>query len=263
MNCKTTKTLNKTPKTAESCCELSAADIPDNGRTLVVIPTYCESDNINSIVPAVLALRDDIDVLVVDDNSPDGTANIVREIAKKSPRVKLKVRASKAGLGTAYIEGFRTSIRENYRNVMQIDADFSHEYKIIPELIICSQTADMVIASRYVQGGSTTVWSLGRRLLSFYTNLGIRFIVGLRVRDITAGFKCINVKALSKIDLDQLECKGFGFQCELIYWAARSGLRIIEFPTTFIGRKKGKSKMSFQIALEALWKLPRLRFIKG
>lgn len=262
MSHKSSAILKQTTQDLEVCHKLSDADRIDNGRTLVVIPTYCESADIGSIIPAVLGIHDDIDVLVIDDNSPDGTADIVRGLAEKSPRVKQTVRDGKAGLGTAYIEGFRTAIRDGYRNVVQIDADFSHEYKIIPEMMICAQVADMVVASRYVQGGSTSIWSMGRRLLSYYTNLGIRLILGLRVRDITAGFKCIRVEALSKIDLDRMKCKGFGFQCELIYWAVMSGLRIIEFPTVFIDREKGKSKMSFKIAIEALWRLPRLRFMK-
>lgn len=261
MNNKTITTPEKISNTLGFCHKLSVSD-SSNGRTLVVIPTYCEADNIGSIIPAILALDDDIDILVIDDNSPDGTANIVKQMAAKLIRVQLIVRADKAGLGTAYIEGFREAILRGYRNVMQIDADFSHEYKIIPEMIICAQAADMVVASRYVQGGSTSIWSMERRLLSYCTNLGVHFILGLKVRDITAGFKCIRVNALSKIDLDRLKCKGFAFQCELIYWTAKAGLRIIEFPTTFIDRRKGKSKMSFKIAFEALWRLPRLRFMK-
>lgn len=232
-------------------------------RTLVIIPTYCESSNIGSLIPVVLSLGDDIDILVIDDSSPDGTADVVRGLSEENRRVKLKVRPAKSGLGTAYVEGFREAIQSRYRCVIQMDADFSHEYEAIPALITCAESADFVIGSRYVQGGSTPTWSVKRKLLSRSANMLCRIILGLRIRDITSGFKCIRVEALSRIRLDRLSCSGFGFQCELLHWAVLAGLRVIEFPTKFIDRQKGKSKMNAFIIVEALLRILRLRFTKN
>ncbi|HEX6811499.1 MAG TPA: polyprenol monophosphomannose synthase [Planctomycetota bacterium] len=227
-------------------------------RTLVVVPTYNEKDNLAPIVRAIRAYLD-TDVLVVDDGSPDGTGAIADGLAAADPRLHVLHRQGKQGLGTAYLAGFRFAFERGYERVCEMDADFSHAPWDLPRLVNASADADLVIGSRYVRGGCTIGWDFKRRLLSRGANVYTRIVLGTGIRDNTAGFRCFRTTALQQIDLAAVAAQGYAFQIEMAFRIVRAGLRVREIPIHFVDRAVGKSKMDGKIAREALLLVPRLR----
>ena len=226
----------------------------------IVIPTYNERENIRALLPRILE-SPRFRVLVVDDNSPDGTAGIVADIARAEPRVGLLSRAGKQGLGTAYIAGFRRALAEGAGYICEMDADFSHDPGYLPVLLAAAETRyDLVLGSRYVRGGGTTDWGVLRKIISLGGNLYARMILGLPVMDATGGFRCYRRRVLEAIDLDAIHSNGYSFQIELVYRTLRAGFRVGEVPIIFPDRRVGQSKMSRRIVLEALVTVWRLRF---
>ena len=228
-------------------------------RACVVIPTYDERENLPQIVPAVLAQSPLLDVLVVDDDSPDGTGRIADELAAREPRVRVLHRARKQGLGPAYLAGVDLALGAGYGRVLEMDADFSHDPAALPSLLAVSRDADLVLGSRYVRGGGTVHWGLGRRLLSHGGNLYARAVLGAGIRDLTGGFKCFRREVLERIDLGSVTTTGYAFQIELTWRALRAGFRVVEVPIVFTDRRVGRSKMTRAIVLEALWKVWAIR----
>ncbi|MFV8754582.1 polyprenol monophosphomannose synthase [Nannocystaceae bacterium ST9] len=232
-------------------------------RPLIIVPTYDEKDNLERFVAAVLAALPETHVLVVDDASPDGTGEIADRLAAADPRVHVLHRAGKQGLGRAYLAGFEWALARDYDRILEMDADFSHDPGYLRPMLDASEHADVVIGSRYVPGGGTRNWSLRRRLLSRGGSLYARTILGMRVRDMTAGFVCYRADALRRLGLSEVTSNGFVFQIELKYRAHRLGLRIAELPIVFPDRVAGESKMHGRIALEALTQVWVLRFRLG
>ena len=228
-------------------------------RACVVLPTYNERENLPEIVPAILAAAPELDVLVVDDGSPDGTGALADALAQADPRVTVLHRQKKEGLGRAYLAGFAEVLGRGYGRILEMDADFSHAPAKLPELLAASRTADVVLGSRYVDGGGTVNWGLGRRALSKGGSLYARTILGLGVRDLTGGFKCFRREVLEKLDLPTVRSSGYAFQIELTYRAVRRGFSVKEIPITFVDRRVGNSKMSRRIVAEALWMVWKLR----
>ena len=229
------------------------------GRACVVLPTYNERDNLPAVVPAILAASPELDVLVVDDGSPDGTGALAQELAEREPRVRVLHRRRKEGLGRAYLAGFEVALRAGYGRILEMDADFSHDPGRLPALLAASREADLVLGSRYVPGGGTRNWGMGRRLLSRGGSLYARLILGVGVRDLTGGFKCFRREVLERIDLHTVTTAGYAFQIELTYRALRAGFRVVEVPILFADRRVGQSKMTRAIVLEALWKVWGIR----
>jgi dolichol-phosphate mannosyltransferase len=223
-------------------------------RVLVVLPTYNERENIAPVLRAVRGARPDAEILVVDDSSPDGTAEIVKEVAAELSSIEILVRPGKSGLGTAYREGFRWGMALDYDVCVEMDSDFSHDPKVLSSLLAPLERgeADVVIGSRYIPGGSIPDWSLGRRLLSRLGNIYSKVLLGLSVEDSTAGYRAYTTSVLAKIDLDRVRSDSYGFQIEMTYLAQRSGARIVEVPIHFVDREKGTSKMSTFTVVEAL-----------
>ena len=228
-------------------------------RACVVLPTYDERENLPAIVPAILAASPDLDVLVVDDDSPDGTGALAGQLAARDPRVRVLHRVRKEGLGRAYLAGFDVALRAAYGRILQMDADFSHDPERLPAVLAASRDADLVLGSRYVPGGGTRNWGLGRRVLSRSGSLYARTILGVGVRDLTGGFKCFRREVLERIDLPTVSSAGYAFQIELTYRALRAGFRVVEVPIVFADRRVGQSKMSRSIVIEALWKVWLIR----
>ncbi len=226
---------------------------------LVCLPTYDERDNVEPITRAILDATPDVDVLVIDDNSPDGTGAIADAIAAREPRVHVLHRAGKEGLGKAYLAGFAWALARGYRFVLEMDADFSHNPAYLPAMLELAQGADLVLGSRNVPGGGTVNWGAGRKLLSRGGSLYARTILGLPVRDLTGGFKCFRREVLEAIDLATVQCSGYAFQIELTYRASRKGFRVVEMPIVFEDRRVGQSKMSRRIVLEAIRKVWSIR----
>ena len=233
--------------------------MPD--RALVIIPTYNERENITRIIPAVLAQDDRIDVLIVDDGSPDGTGGIVDAIADQNPRVHALHRSGKLGLGTAYVAGFRWALERDYEFIFEMDADFSHNPDRLPKFLEAIQNADLVLGSRYQNGQINVVnWPMSRLFLSYSANIYARRVTGLQVFDATGGFKCFRRKVLEAIDLSDVRSNGYAFQIEMTFRAWKKGFRIIEIPIVFVDRMEGASKMSKRIVREAVWMVWRLRW---
>lgn len=233
--------------------------MPD--RTLVIIPTYDEKDNIERMIAAVLAQDPSIDMLVVDDGSPDGTGDIVDAIAVENPRVHAIHRAAKLGLGTAYVAGFRWALERDYQFIFEMDADFSHSPDAIPLFLSAIQNADLVIGSRYLDGQVNVVnWPMSRLFLSYSANIYARRVTGLPVFDATGGFKCFRRRVLEAIDLGDIRSNGYAFQIEMTFRAWKKGFRIVEIPIVFVDRSHGASKMSKRIVREAVWMVWRLRW---
>jgi len=233
--------------------------VPERG--LVIIPTYNERDNVARIIEQVLARDDRLDVLVVDDGSPDGTGGIVDDIKARNPRVAVMHRAGKQGLGTAYIAGFKWALARDYAFVFEMDADFSHDPAHLPQFLEAVEGADVVIGSRYRNGRVTVVnWPVARLLLSFAANVYARVITGLQLFDSTAGFKCFRRQVLETVDLDAVKSSGYAFQIEMNFRAWKKGFRIVEIPIVFVDRTEGESKMSKKIVREAVWMVWRLRW---
>ena len=223
-----------------------------------VIPTYNEMDNIERLIKAVLQADAGLEVLVVDDNSPDGTASAVRELGKSDPRIHLLVRAAKLGLGSAYVAGFRYALENNYSLIFEMDADFSHDPSALPSLMAGAKEFDLVIGSRYKNGISVVNWPLRRLMLSLLASLYVRIILGLPVNDCTSGFKCFNRRVLERLDLGKVKSDGYSFQIEMNYRAHKAGFSLGEVPIIFNDRRAGHSKMNGKIVYEALlvvWKL--------
>lgn len=228
-------------------------------RTLVVVPTYNEKDNLPTLVADIHAYLD-CDVLVVDDNSPDGTGQLAEQLAAADRRVQVLHRAGKQGLGTAYLAGFRYAMERGYDRVCEMDADFSHAPWDLPRLVLNSAAHELVVGSRYVRGGCTVGWEFSRRMLSRGANLYARAILGTGLRDNTAGFRCFHTRALQQLDLSGVRGQGYAFQIEMAFRMRRAGFAVLELPIHFVDRRVGKSKMSGGIALEALLLVPKLRF---
>ena len=230
-------------------------------RALVIVPTYNERENIRPLVENVLAKDARIDMLVVDDGSPDGTGAIVDEIAAANPRVFVLHRPSKLGLGTAYLQGFKWALEREYEFVFEMDADFSHDPNHLPEFLRAIEGAELVLGSRYRDGKVTVVnWPIGRLLLSYFANVYARFVTGLDVWDATGGFKCFRASVLQSIDLNAVRSNGYAFQIEMSFRAWKKGFHIVEIPIVFVDRTEGQSKMSRKIVYEAVWMVWRLRW---
>jgi dolichol-phosphate mannosyltransferase len=232
---------------------------------VICLPTYNERDNLAPIVAAIHATVRDVDVLVVDDNSPDGTGALADAIAAKDPRVKVLHRAGKEGLGKAYLAAFAWALERGYTLVLEMDADFSHDPAHLPAILEAARGADLVLGSRYVPGGGTVNWGLVRKLVSRGGSLYARTLLGLKIRDLTGGFKCFRREVLEAIDLASVECTGYAFQIELTYRALLRGFRVREVPIVFQDRRVGQSKMSKGIVLEAMrkvWSMRSSRFAR-
>ena len=231
---------------------------------IVIIPTYNEKENIEAILRKVFSLEGGYHVLIIDDGSPDGTADIVRRLQTEFPdRLFLIGRAGKQGLGTAYLTGFRWALDRGYEYIFEMDADFSHDPDDLGRLWqACRNGADLAIGSRYCDGVSVVNWPIGRIIMSYYASVYVRKILRMKVFDCTAGFKCYTRRVLETIDLDAVRMKGYGFQIEMKYTTCRLGFRIVEVPIIFINRKEGTSKMSSGIFGEAFWGVLKLRFRK-
>ena len=233
-------------------------------RKIVIIPTYNERENIENIIRKVFSLDGGYDILIIDDGSPDGTAAIVKRLQQEFPeRLHMIERPGKLGLGTAYITGFKWSIDKGYDYTFEMDADFSHNPDDLPRLYqACKDGADLAIGSRYCDGISVINWPIGRIIMSYYASVYVRTVLGIKVFDCTAGFKCYSNKVLRTIDLDKVEMKGYGFQIEMKYTTYKLGFKITEVPIIFVNRKAGTSKMSGGIFGEAFWGVMKLRFRK-
>ena len=230
-------------------------------RALVIVPTYNERENIRRLIDSVLAQDERIDMLIVDDGSPDGTGAIVEEIQATNSRVHLLERPRKMGLGTAYVAGFRWALARDYAYVLEMDADFSHDPAHLPQFLAAIENADLVLGSRYQEGRVTVVnWPINRLILSYLANMYARAITGLHVWDATGGFKCFRRSVLEAIDLDHVRSNGYAFQIEMTFRAVRKHFRITEIPIVFVDRTEGTSKMSPHIVREAVWMVWRLRW---
>lgn len=233
-------------------------------QNIVVIPTYNEIENIEDILYAVMALKSPFDVLVVDDNSPDGTSRAVLEVAKQFPeRIFLKKRLKKNGLGTAYVAGFKWALKNKYEYIFEMDADFSHNPNDLTQLLnACKKGADVSIGSRYVKGVNVVNWPLSRVLLSYFASVYVRFITRMPIMDTTAGFICYHRSVLEQINLEKIKFVGYAFQIEMKYRAFSKNFKLVEVPIIFTDRTKGKSKMSGGIIKEAVLGVLQLRFKK-
>ena len=227
---------------------------------LVCLPTYNERENLEAMVSALgEVLPEDSRILVIDDNSPDGTGEIADRLAAERGNVEVLHRPRKEGLGPAYLAGFRRALELGADLVLEMDCDFSHDPADVPRLVAAADEADLVLGSRYVPGGGTKNWGLLRRIVSRGGSLYAQVLLGLRIRDLTGGFKCYRRAVLETIDLDAIRSKGYAFQIETTYRAIRAGFRVVEVPIVFADRQVGGSKMSNSIVLEAIWKVPALR----
>jgi dolichol-phosphate mannosyltransferase len=232
-------------------------------RAVVCLPTYDERENVAPMLRALGAVLDTTRdrVLVIDDDSPDGTGAIADELARELPWVEVLHRPVKEGLGPAYIAGFRAALAQGAELVLEVDCDFSHDPKDVPRLIdACERGADLALGSRYVEGGGTVNWGLVRRTVSAGGSLYARTLLGVGVRDLTGGFKCFRRRVLETIDLDAVAARGYAFQIETTYRALRAGFTVVELPIVFADREVGGSKMSRSIVLEAVWRVPLLRW---
>ena len=229
-------------------------------RATVCLPTYDERENLEPMVRALgEVLGPDDRVLVIDDNSPDGTGEIADRLASKLAWVDVLHRPRKEGLGPAYLAGFRRALDDGAELVLELDCDFSHDPKDVPRLIEAAESADLVLGSRYAPGGGTANWGLLRRAISRWGSLYAQILLSLPVRDLTGGFKCYRREVLEAIDLEAIDSRGYAFQIETTYRAIRAGFRVVEIPIRFTDREVGGSKMSHSIVLEAVWKVPALR----
>lgn len=230
---------------------------------VIIIPTYNEKENIEMIVRKIFSLQESFDILVIDDGSPDGTASIVKSLMAEFPQsLHIIERTGKLGLGTAYLTGFKWSVAQGYDYIFEMDADFSHNPDDLPRLYEACRDggADLAIGSRYCNGISVINWPIGRVIMSYYASAYVRTVLGMKVYDTTAGFKCYRRKVLETIDLDNIRMKGYGFQIEMKYNTYRLGFSIREVPIIFADRKEGTSKMSSGIFGEAFWGVLKMRF---
>ena len=228
-------------------------------KALVIIPTYNEKENIEKIVPEILEKDPSIDILIVDDNSPDGTGKIADRLSSENKRICVLHREKKSGLGTAYLIGFKYALENGYDYIFEMDADFSHDPAYLPQFLEAIQGADLVLGSRYISGVNVINWPMSRLLLSYYANAYSRWVTGLPVKDATGGFKCFRRKVLEQIDLDKVHSEGYSFQIEMSFRAWKRGFKIKEIPIVFWDRRAGTSKMSKKIVREAVWMVWKLR----
>ena len=231
-------------------------------KSLVIIPTYNELENLPRLIPEVLAQDESIHILIVDDGSPDGTGNFIEDEMKKNDRIHLLKREKKMGLGTAYIAGFKYALQNNYDFIFEMDADFSHDPNELKNFLKAITEYDLILGSRYINGVRVLNWPMARLLLSFFASVYTRIITGLPVRDATGGFKCFRRKVLEAIDLNQVRSNGYSFQIEMTFKAYAKGFKIKEIPIVFVDRVKGKSKMSKKIVREAVTMVWKLRLQK-
>lgn len=229
-------------------------------KMIIVVPTYNERQNVSALISSLLESGPDVEILVVDDNSPDGTADEVKHVAASNPRVDLIRRPAKMGLGSAYITGFKAALGKGADYIAQMDADFSHDPGYIPEFRKALEDHDLVLGSRYVKGVNVVNWPIERLLLSYFANVYTRIVTGLPIHDATSGFKCFRREVLENIRLDEIISDGYCFQIETTFRAWRAGFRISEIPIVFVDRHSGTSKMSKKIIYEAIWKVWLLRF---
>jgi len=232
-------------------------------KTAIIIPTFNEKDNIQELIPKIFSLNiPDLHIIVVDDNSPDGTGKIVSDMKKTDARIHSIHREKKMGLGTAYQDGFRYAFNEGAEHFFEIDADFSHDYKIIPQFLDTISEADLVVGSRYIPGGKTMNWNLSRRLVSHFGNVYARVVLGLPIRDLTTGYKCYHRRVIEYLATQPIDSIGYVFQVETSYLAHKKGFRVKEIPITFVERRSGTSKFNFRIIWESFWRVWKLRFMK-
>lgn len=231
-------------------------------KTLIIIPTYNELENISPLLKEIFSYAPETDVLIVDDNSPDGTGDLADTLSKENPRVHTLHRTGKLGLGTAYIAGFKYALEQGYDAIFEMDADFSHDPRYLPEFLAKIEQADLVIGSRYIPGGSTPNWSLLRRFISGGGNIFARIVLGISIHDYTTGFRCYRRAVLENIDTDSIQSQGYGFQIEMAYRVQKQGFKIVEIPIVFMDRRVGKSKMSRAIFVEGFINVLRARFRK-
>ena len=222
-------------------------------RPLIIIPTYNERDNIQKLIPLLMELDISLSVLVVDDNSPDGTGKLVNDMSEENDRIQILHRPGKLGLGSAYIAGFKHAIQQDVDCIFEMDADFSHDPDMISEFLEKLETCDVVIGSRYISGINVVNWPMSRLLLSYFANFYTRIITGMSIQDATSGFKCFKREVLELIDLDRVRSDGYAFQIEMNFRCWRKGFRICEIPIIFVDRHSGTSKMSRRIIYEAIW----------
>jgi len=227
---------------------------------LIIIPTYNERENIELLIPEIKRVVPQADILVVDDSSPDGTGTYIEELTKKVSGIFLLSRPKKEGLGKAYISGFQWALKHPYKYIFEMDADFSHDPKYLPDFLEAIKTKDLVIGSRYICGVNVVNWPMARLLLSYSANRMIRFLFGIPVLDSTGGFKCFRREVLESIDFPKISSLGYAFQIEINYYAWKKGFKIFETPIVFTDRKRGVSKMSSKIVREAILLLWKLRF---
>lgn len=234
--------------------------------SIVIIPTYNEKENIETMINTVMSYPENFHVLIVEDNSPDGTAEIVKRLQNEySGRLFMEQREGKLGLGTAYIHGFNWSLKRKYNYIFEMDADFSHDPNKLSDLLSACKDkgADLAVGSRYCKGGKVKDWPLNRILMSYFASVYVRMILWINVKDTTAGFKCYTRKVLENINFETIQFKGYAFQICMKYAAVKKGFRVVEVPITFIDRVKGQSKMSMGIFKEAffgVWKMRRMKF---
>ncbi len=228
-------------------------------KSIVIIPTYNELNNIQKLIPELLELYDDLDILIVDDNSPDGTGKYVENTGKENSRVKLLAREGKLGLGTAYVAGYKYMLENGYDVAYQMDADFSHDPRELANFKKQLKDFDLIIGSRYIQGVNVINWPMQRLLLSYFANQYTKIITGLPIEDCTAGFKCFKKEVLEAIDLDNIKSNGYSFQIEMNFKAWKKGFKLKEIPIIFMDRIHGTSKMSKQIVHEAVFRVWKLR----
>ncbi|MBX3175672.1 MAG: polyprenol monophosphomannose synthase [Gemmatimonadaceae bacterium] len=232
-----------------------------NVKALVITPTYNERANVPTLIDRVLEQDSRIEMLFVDDNSPDGTGDLIDGIAKENPRIHLLRRPGKMGLGTAYRDGFRWALARDYELIFEMDADFSHDPDHLPEFLAAAEQADFVLGSRYLNGKVTVVnWPMSRLMLSYGANIYARIVTGLRLWDATGGFKCFHRRVLESINLDDVRSNGYAFQIEMSFRATKKGFKPIEIPIVFADRTEGESKMSGHIVREAIFMVWRLRW---
>ncbi|HEX7078718.1 MAG TPA: polyprenol monophosphomannose synthase [Candidatus Eisenbacteria bacterium] len=230
-------------------------------KALVIIPTYNERENLEELLRRIFALGQPLEVLIVDDSSPDGTGQLADEIAARNPAVHVMHRPGKQGLGSAYVAGFRYVLDRDYDAAFEMDADFSHSPESLPDFLRELEQADLVLGSRYLYGVTVVNWPLSRLILSYGANVYSRVITGMRVKDLTGGFKCFRRRVLEAIDWSRVKSDGYGFQIEINFKAWRKGFRIKEIPILFVDRRAGVSKMSRRIVWEAAWMVWRLRLL--
>jgi len=232
-------------------------------KTVIVIPTYNEANNLKRLVSEIFSLRiSDLSLLIVDDNSPDGTGELAEGLRNMQPAIEVLHRSKKNGLGSAYVEGFKLALARGADLIMEMDADLSHDYRYLPVLLEEIENADLVLGSRYVEGGQISNWGVGRRLVSSFGNIYARLILGVPIKDLTGGFKCYRRAVLEEIDLDSLDSQGYVFQIETTYLSFKKGFRVKEIPILFTEREAGRSKFNLKIVFEAFARVLLFR-LKG